>query len=60
MLFDRLWSEAGCFGNANESRFGLLYAHCLGRTISDGGIPIPENLLPKDREIEALLKGGRS
>ena len=61
VLFERLWPVAAAtHGNMNEGRMGLLYVHCLGRVMSDDGISVSETLLPEDREIEGLLKGGLS
>ena len=60
VLFDRLWSKAASHGNMDEDRMGRLYVHCLARIMNDDGIPVLESLLPEDKEIEALLKGGPS
>ena len=60
LLFERLWPKAATYGNMDENRIGSLYVHCLGRIMNDDGIPVLEALLPEDREIRSLLKGGRS
>ena len=61
LLFERLWPRAASHGIMDEEgRIGRLYFHCLGRTMRDDGFPVPEGLLPEDREIERLLKGDPS
>ncbi|HIJ42227.1 MAG TPA: hypothetical protein HPP90_14315 [Deltaproteobacteria bacterium] len=57
LLFERFWPEAAALGTMDETRMGHLYFHCLGRIMTDDGMPVPQAALPRDEEIKALLKG---
>jgi hypothetical protein len=56
-LFEQAWPVASRRGvAAGEEEAGVLYAHCLARTLIEAGIQIPQDLLPHHEKISKLLK----
>lgn len=56
-VFEQAWPIATRRGvAASEEEAGILYAHCLARTLIEDGIEIPHEALPPDEKISMLIK----
>jgi hypothetical protein len=56
-MFEQTWpvaSRRGVVGSEEEA--GILYAHCLARTLIEVGIKIPQEILPQHEKIFKLVK----
>ena len=55
--FERAWIHAANRGTRlGEEKAAAIYIHCLARTMVSDGISVPLTVLPKDDDIEILLK----
>jgi len=59
-LFERTWSKAARRGMTGEEVAAPLYLHYLAQTLRLAGVEVPEELLPGDQKVIALLKKGPS
>lgn len=56
-FFERSWAHAVQLGlNLDEGKTAAIYIHCLARAIGLEAIKVVIEILPKDEEIEILLK----
>ena len=56
-LFEQVWPIAAGRGTAaSEEKASILYAHCLARTLTSGGIKIPNGVVSHDEKISKLVE----
>ena len=56
-LFERSWALAARQGRGiSEEEAGLLYVHCLARTLRSQGFDVPTGILPDEERIASLLR----
>jgi predicted trehalose synthase len=56
--FEQAWIHAANKGiHLGEEKAAAIYVHCLARAIVSEGISVPFEVLPKDEDIQMLLKG---
>jgi hypothetical protein len=56
-MFERMWaygSHSGMF--RTEKDMADLYIHCLGNVLTSDGVPVSQDLLPTNHEVEKLVK----
>lgn len=55
--FEQAWIHAANRGiHLSEEKAAAVYVHCLVRAMVSEGISVPLEVLPKDEDIEMLLK----
>jgi len=55
--FEQVWIHAANRGiHLNEEKAAATYVHCLARAMVSEGTSVPLEVLPKDEDIEMLLK----
>lgn len=55
--FERAWIHAANRGiYLGEEKAAVIYVHCLARAMVSEGISVPLEVLPKDEDIEMLLR----
>ena len=55
--FERTWIHGANRGiHLSEEKAAAIYVHCLARAMVSEGISVPREVLPKDEDIEMLLK----
>ena len=56
-VFEQAWPIATRRGVvASEEEAGILYAHCLARTLTSDGIKIPNGVVSHDEKISKLVE----
>ena len=56
-LFEKAWSEAGARGlGAGEEKAAAIYLFCLAALMVRDGVEVPETALPRDPDIENIIR----
>ena len=56
-LFEKAWSEAGRRGmETGEEKAAVIYLFCLAALMVRDGVDVPETALPRDPDIERLIR----
>ena len=54
---ERCWVQASRFGiEVGEEQAACIYAHCLSWAMNLDGLKVPDEALPKDKNVEIVLK----
>ena len=54
---ERCWVQASRFGiEVGEEQAACIYAHCLSWAMNLDGLKVPHEILPKDENMEIVLK----